>query len=239
MRAARPFVVCAVVALLGAMLAVPSVGAAADVQINGDAPGTVQNEIRITRNPANPLNLAVAYNDTIYGPGSPLGSSFSVDGGLTWTDTQLGVPPHPVIGSPDDGIPLLNIFDPFIDSDPAGDVFAGYIATNWAPPSGFFTFPPNGLFIERSTDGGATWSGPDLIKFDPGSPVGNPAYRFNDRPDMEIDKAGNVNVVWINDVGANMPFLPFSDIWFTRSGPAGPPAPGNPTGLDFTGVTTG
>ena len=61
--------------VVGAVLLLAGLAAAAgtDVQINGDLPGTVQNEIRITQNATNPANLVVAYNDAIGAPGgSPL-----------------------------------------------------------------------------------------------------------------------------------------------------------------------
>jgi hypothetical protein len=188
----------------------------------------VQNEIRITRNATDANNLVVAYNDAIGAASSPVGVSFSLDGGLTWSDRQLSVPTHPIVGSPDDGISLVFIFDPFIDSDSVGNVYAGYIATDGAGGG------PSGLYIERSQDKGQTWSGPTTIAFDLRSTLVPPgAYRFNDRPDMTMDGSDGVYVVWIRDVGVG---LATSDIHFTKSPPPGAPGPGNPTGLDFSGT---
>ena len=126
-------------AVLAALLVSGVAFAATDVKINGDAPGTVQNEVRIVRNPTDVNNLAVAYNDSIGQASTPLGISFSTDGGVIWTDRQLSVPAHPIIGSPDDGIALPFIFAPFIGAGPAGDLFAGYIAADG-------TFGGPGLF---------------------------------------------------------------------------------------------
>jgi|GEM_PF-3551471 len=226
----RISVVLLVAACLAAIAAAPG-AAAADIKVNNDNPGTVQNEVRITRNAADLQNLAVAYNDSIGAASSPLGISFSLDGGATWADRQLSVPTHPLAGTPDDGLALPAVFDPFIDSDPSGNIYAGYIA-NLGGAGG-----PGGLFIERSTDKGNSWFGPTTIAFDfRAAGPSDPNYRFNDRPDMMVDAAGNVLVVWIKDVGLT---APTSDIYFTRSGPPGAPAPGSPTGLDFSGGTAG
>jgi len=207
--------------------------AGTDVKINADAAGTVQNEIRITQNPADANNFIVAYNDNSGAASSPLGVSFSLDGGATWSDRQLAVPSHPVLGTADDGIGLSFIFDPFVGSDATGNIYAGYIATDGSLRG------PGGIYVERSTDKGQTWSGPTNIAFDVrGPPVpSNPdPYRFNDRPEMTVDGSNNVYVVWIKDVGSGQPT---SDIYFAKSPPPGPPVPGNPTGLDFTGGVAG
>lgn len=212
------------------LVQMPASLSGADVKINADAPGTVQNEIRITLNATDSNNLVVAYNDSIGAASSPLGISFTLDGGGTWADRQLGVPLHPILGTPDDGNPMGYIFDPYIDSDSQGNVYAGYIASIGGPGG------PSGLFIERSQNKGQVWSGPTTIAFDirasvPPPPPPDP-YRFNDRPDMTIDGSDNVYVVWIKDVGQTQPT---SDIYFAKSPPPGLPTPLNPTGLDFSG----
>jgi hypothetical protein len=204
---------------------------AANVKINSDAPGTVQNEVRVTRNATDGNNLVVAYNDSIGAASSPLGISLTLDGGATWADRQLAVPIHPLVGSPDDGLPMPYIFDPYIDSDSQGNIYAGYIAAIGGPGG------PSGLYIERSQTKGQVWSGPTTIAFDvraavPPPPPPDP-YRFNDRPDMTVDGSDNVYVVWIKDVGQAQPT---SDIYFAKSPPPGTPGPGNPTGLDFSGT---
>ncbi|MGH2691894.1 MAG: sialidase family protein [Actinomycetota bacterium] len=201
-------------------------GALSDVKVNSDAPGSVQNEVRITRNPATTGNLIVAYNDTVGASSSPVGISNSFNGGASWTDTQLGVPMHPTMGTP-----LGVIFDPFIDADSQGNVYAGYIATDGAAAGN------SGIYVERSQTGGGLWSGPTTVAFN-GAAMGpvDPAYRFNDRPDMTVDGSRNVYLVWIKDVGVG---LPTSDIYLARSPPPGVPSMGNPTGLDFTGLASG
>lgn len=223
----RRTVALAGLAVVFVVVAWSTASAGVDVQINADAPGSVQNEIRITRLATNPSNLVVAYNDNIGASASPLGVSYSLDGGATWTDKQLGIPIDPGTGGP-----MGFIFDPFIDSDSAGNVYAGYIAA-----TGSFT-GPSGIYIERSQDGGMTWSGPTTIAYN-GPAIGplDPTYRFNDRSDMTVDGSDNAHVVWIKDVGAGG--QPTSDIYYAKSPPPGTPGPGNPTGLDFTGASAG
>lgn len=217
-------------AVLAASLVPGGAGAAGDVKVNGDVPGTVQNEIRLTRNATDPNNFAMAYNDSIGGPASPLGISFTLDGGATWADRQLAVPLHPMLGTPDDHLALTAIFDPYIASDQSGNIYAGYIAN--AGHGG-----PNGIYIERSRDKGHSWSGPTIISFNlRAAGPGDPNYRFNDRPDITVDASGNALVVWIKDVGMT---TPASDIYFARSGPPSVPSGANPTGLDFTGAGAG
>ena len=122
----RILLVAAVVVTGAAAIA----GAGTDVKINSDVAGTVQNEIRITQNATDANNFVVAYNDNAGTSPSPLGVSYSLDGGASWTDLQLGTPTHPLSmpPTPDDGIALSFIFDPFIDSDSQGNIYAGYIA---------------------------------------------------------------------------------------------------------------
>jgi len=215
--------------LAAALIALPGT----DVKVNGDLSGTVQNEVRITQNPTDAQNFVVAYNDGANPsvPGS-LGVSFSTDGGATWADVQLAQPTHPALGT------TLNvIFDPAVASDSQGNIYALYIATVNA------SAPESGIFIERSTDKGQTWTPPatnptvidsNLPSLPPGGP--DSSYRFNDRGDMTVDVSDNVHVVWIKDVDVNQPT---SDIYYSKSPPPVPPGPGNPTGLDFTGLSPG
>ncbi|MCZ6690370.1 MAG: sialidase family protein [Planctomycetota bacterium] len=219
-----------VTAVILALFILKMVYAGTDVRMNSDAPGDVQNEVRITQNAAAlPLtnNLVVAYNDrTGSTSANPLGISYSTDGGVTWADTQLSVPTPPLAQA---NLPV--IFDPMIDSDSQGNIYAGYIGAAFAGSAA------SGIYIERSTDMGQTWSGPTEIDFNVGAlgPV-DPTFRFNDRCDMFVDSNNNVCVVWIKDVGVN---LSTSDIYFAKSPPPVPPTPFNPTGLDFTGFGPG
>ena len=224
-RIPGPAAACAALALW-----TPAVGqGGVDVQVNADPPGTVQNEVVLALNVANTQNLVMAFNDRVgSAPPTPIGVSTSQDGGGTWTDQQLSVPPNPFgPGS------LDVIFDPFLAWGPPSEFYAGYIATVNA------LSPQSGIFIERSDDGGVTWSGPTTIAIDPAAvgPV-DPGYRFNDRPHIDSAAHAFVAVTWIKDVGVN---LPTSDVYFTYSNPPfgpinSPPSP--PTNLLFTAPVT-
>ncbi len=207
-----------------AALAPPS-SAGNDVKANADGPGTVQNEVRIAHDFLHNA-LVVAYNDRIGSvPTTPIGISSSMNGGLTWLDTQLGVPQDPF--SPP-GVTLPNIFDPFISFGPPDNVYAGYIATAGG------VSPRSAICIERSIDGGVTWTGPTTIAANLGAigPI-DPNYRFNDRPTMHVSVFAQVAVTWIKDVGVNQPT---SDIYYASSPPppGPPPGPFPPTGLNFS-----
>jgi hypothetical protein len=219
----------AAIAALAAALYVPfnSARAGNDVKVNNDSPGTVQNEVRIAEDFIHGA-IVVAYNDRIGNtPPTPIGISFSMNGGTTWTDAQLSVPQDPF--SPP-GMTFPVIFDPFISFGPPDNVYAGYIATATG------NCPASGLFIERSIDGGMTWFGPTMIAANPGAVGANdPNYRFNDRPTMHVSVFAQVAVVWIKDVNCNMAW---SDVYYASSfPPPGPPMPGN-TGLSFAAPVT-
>lgn len=115
-------------------------GGGADVQVNQDPPGLVTNETSLTLNPMMPGNLVMAYNDQPYFGGPGPGISFSMDGGVTWTDRQLVYPAM-----------MNTAFDPSITADSAGFLYAAFICTdNMAGGA-------SGLFYWRSQDGGNTW----------------------------------------------------------------------------------
>ena len=197
--------------------------AGTDVKINSDLPalnpppGDVQNESRISVDPTNSQNLVTAYND---GAGTPnsLGISYSSDGGGMWTDVQIGTGlTHPSLLTT-----LDDVFDPYIEHDASGNVYAGYVARPSSPtlPGG----PESALYIEYSTNGGVSWSGRTVIVSDVNG--SGPTYRFNDRPTMDVG-ANDLAVTWIKDVDVNMPT---SDIYFSSS----PLAPG----LNFSAPIT-
>jgi hypothetical protein len=216
---------------IGALLLLAPLAAAqgTDQKINGDPPGTVQNETVLAIDTANPQNVVIAFNDRAgSAPPTPIGLANSQDGGLSWTERQLSVPPDPF--TPGN---LDVVFDPFLTWGPPNEFYAGYIATQNT------TGPASGIFVERSDDGGVSWSGPTTIAVDgpAGGPV-NPAYRFNDRPHIDSAPHGFVAVTWIKDVGVNQAT---SDIYFAYSNPPvgpinTPPFP--PTNLQFTTPVT-
>lgn len=194
--------------------------AGVDVRMNPtDAAGTVQNEVSLSLN-LNPgglvsggnVNLLAAYNDdpgNIAGPG--LGISYSTDSGATWTETAIGT------GVVFNATTLFNVFDPISASDTSGTLYAGYVATT--NNSG----DANGIYVQNSTDGGATWN-PEVAVINNGAAAGmnalaDPTFRFNDKPHLAVDTTGggfanNLYVAFIQDVGGTPDK---SDIRFARS----------------------
>ncbi|MBN3035255.1 MAG: S8 family serine peptidase, partial [Bacteroidales bacterium] len=178
----------------------------------------VQNEISMALlpgvTPGVPAVLLAAYNDHPFPGGPGLGVSYSNDGGLTWNPQNL---PYPF--NPFGGVPFVDAFDPTATADGNGDLYAAHISTdyNWG------TGPVSGLFVHKSTTGGATWTGPYTVAID-GPPSGSPDpnYRFNDRCQITADinpaspYYNNLYIVWIKDRGWNMP-LPYGDIYFSSS----------------------
>jgi hypothetical protein len=177
-----------------------------DLDITGPSPPYVQNETSLVQNPTNPQNLLVTYNDNPWS-GSPfgLGYSYTTDRGQNWTAGQL-----PVIT----GTNPTDHFDPISAGDNLGNLYAGYISTEGLGNN-------SGLYVHRSTDGGATWSGAVPVSTDrPASGSPDPNYRFNDKPHLAADTvsgtfANRLYATWIKDRGFNTG--PNSDIYFSWS----------------------
>lgn len=159
--------------------AVPSLGP--DTQLNGADPAgtdrTTQSEASIAVVGTGATAKVVAgWNDSRVGVAYS-GVGFSADGGATWTD--VSPLPSPPGGS--------NGGDPAVAVDKTAGPFAGrfYYAT-LASTSGGVSI----IGVARSTDGGATWSGPVTAS------VGVSSTSFNDKGLMTVGPEGNVYVSW-------------------------------------------
>jgi len=120
--------------LLAVLLAAPSLarGQYPNIRVS-DPASTDPQEIVISINPANPQNLAIAANIGYY--------YYSLDGGLTWTQgtvtSSFGVWGDPcVVFDADGGLYYAHLSNP--------DSTVGY----WL----------DRMVVQKSTDGGATWS---------------------------------------------------------------------------------
>ncbi len=138
-----------------------------------------QSETWITIDPNNPDNLIATANDLRY-MSHPFNMSawYSKDGGKTWghslTPNANGVY-ITVTGSG-------TIFDPGIAFNSKGEAFYLY---GFTQTGGDDDHGDNGLFLSKSTDGGATWLPEDV-------PVWmNDGQVFNDRFSMAIDYQEN------------------------------------------------
>ena len=205
--------------------------AGVDVKVNSSPANQVQNEVRLAIDPGNILNLVAAYNNqnAQVSPNS-LGISYSSDGGVTWGDTTLTGADNPFAPP---NTPFTRIFDPAAGGAPgAGDFFAAYIGADSGPaPNG--GGGPSGLFVDRSTTGGITWTGPTLVDSNPTAVLDpqnrDPNYRFNDRVHMDVDLVGILHATWIKDVDVGQPT---SDIYYNFANALVPVGIGN-TGLTF------
>lgn len=199
------------VLLWSALLSFPGAALAqwtggADVKVNQDPAGLNQVETSIALNPARPGNMLVVHNDQPWPGGPGLGYSYTLDGGLTWTDGQFAVPPG-----------MVMFFDPMAAADANGTLYAGGCVNDNTVNGN------SAVLIWSSPDGGITWAGPVTVSAD-GPQVPPAPATLNDRGHMAADDApgspfaGNVYVTWIRDVGTTGPS---SDCWFNASGPGG------------------
>jgi hypothetical protein len=132
----------------------------------------------------------------------------SPDGGRTWVSPHAPVIEHPTVP----GIPFED--KPYIVTDDTGGPFAGNIYVGWT----HFTLDESLIYFSRSTDGGATWSGPLRISTEAGLPR-------DDNGSVEgfdgaVGPDGTLDVVWSD--GTHIVFTSSRDggKHFDRSRPA-------------------
>jgi hypothetical protein len=106
----------------------------------------------LAANPANRRNLLVGVQQDRWSNGGARGnvSVHSKDGGRTW---KTVVPPGVSLCS---GGRYQRASDPWVDFSPNGTAYFMSLVTDNDLPSG--AFGKNGMVVNRSTDGGATWS---------------------------------------------------------------------------------
>jgi hypothetical protein len=161
-----------------------------------------RSESAILANPNNPLRIVASSKKfrNIQNYDFTLATSFSSDGGLTWHDSA-DVP------TPDWDM----LSDPTLAWDDAGNVFlVGLPANN--PPNGNVV----GIAVYKSTDGGQTWSNPNLIHTsgnddkqwvagdaNPSSPFHGRLYiAWDDGSTMRFARSLDHGTTWIG-VGSN------------------------------------
>ncbi len=120
-----------------------------DRRANQDYSCFPQDENSISINPTNGRNIVAGANDYRLGTGSS-GFYATTDGGNSWYDGIIPFPSAPAAQSRGEGF-IISGGDPVIAHDRAGVVYYAQI--------GFFRGDDtNGVFVQRSTNGGFTWS---------------------------------------------------------------------------------
>jgi hypothetical protein len=125
-------------------------------------------------------------------------AGFSSDGGKTWGETSLpfsACAPN-AIADPFTGSAYNRASDPWVSIGPDGTAYAaGLLATNSTDGG----INDTGVATVTSTDGGRTWSNPNLERADQGtSPIFEATHFFNDKESITADPvhAGTAYVVW-------------------------------------------
>jgi hypothetical protein len=146
-----------------------------NIQVNSDHTTQVQNEEMVCINPTNTANAVAIWRDFREGY-RRVGVGYTFDAGQTWHDTLLYVPPHP------------RQSDPVLTVDDDGTYYACTLTLEWSMNE------PSGIYIQKSTDGGMSWSDP-YIAIDSVQGV------FEDKQWMTLDRTsgptnGNIYISW-------------------------------------------
>lgn len=114
-----------------------------NIRVNDDTTDQLQNEEQIVMNPTDTTNMVAVWRDFRLGY-RQVTYAYTYDGGLTWEQDLFSEPQY------------IWDSDPGLTVDTAGNFYAVILSYN-------STLEPNGLFVYKSTDGGATWSGPVTV----------------------------------------------------------------------------
>lgn len=114
-----------------------------NIRVNNDTTNQVQNEEQIVMNPTDTTNMVAVWRDFRLGY-RQVTYAYTYDGGLTWEQDLFSEPQY------------IWDSDPGLTVDTAGNFYAVILSYN-------STSEPNGLFVYKSTDGGATWSEPVTV----------------------------------------------------------------------------
>jgi hypothetical protein len=149
---------------------------------------TPQNETTIAVNPTNPNNLVAGANDyrtccDLTGLNDGTGFAYySFDGGVTWSDVQL--PGLTVETGGQGNFKIMDSAgDPVIAFGPDGTAYYANIVFSRVSPA-------SGIAVSSSSDGGRTWSAPNMVAYS------KSANFFNDKEWIAAGPDGRVVVTW-------------------------------------------
>ena len=129
----------------------------------------------VALNPTNPANLVGVWQQDRWSNGSANGvlTGVSRDGGQTWATVMVPFS-RCAGGNPANGGDFERASDPWVTFAPNGDVYQMALARNDSNPD-------SAMLVSKSTDGGATWSDPVVLRFDADPRV------FNDKDSITAD----------------------------------------------------
>ncbi|MCX7909026.1 MAG: T9SS type A sorting domain-containing protein [Ignavibacteria bacterium] len=151
--------------------------------ING---GGGQSETFIARHPNNPNIIVAASNDMRYNSASSgfrMAAYYSTNGGKTWSTSLTPKNADVFIPTPSSG-GMTNV-DPGLAFDSKGNLYYSYI---FAQVSNDGDIEDGGVFMNRSTDGGKTWSEPIPVSYSVG---GGGSQDAHDKPFIACDANPN------------------------------------------------
>lgn len=161
-----------------------------NVPVSHDPTGHFQGEPSIAISPRDPSNLAAAWIDYSLDNSPAVASSYSVDGGQSWSNAVFL--PHNLGGYPYQG-------DPVIAADDEGNFYLVLI-------SFFSGVNYNGaIYVAKSTDQGVSWPSSLFRRLD------NDAA-LEDKPWIMVDRGSTPNRIYVA-WSHNLP----QEIWFARS----------------------
>ena len=149
----------------------------------------------VDANPANPANLIAGWQQDRWSNGGArsLMSGYSMNGGQTWTPVMV-----PGISLCSGGT-FDRASDPWVTISPDGTAYFMSLSFMNDEPNG--AGGDNALFVNRSIDGGVSWSGPQTLILDTDGQI------FNDKNAMTADPVNSnfVYAVWDRLVDFTLP----------------------------------
>lgn len=148
--------------------------------------GGGQSETFIARSPLNPNIIVAGANDMRYNTsaaGYRMAAYYSTDGGKTWSTSLTPKNADVFIPTPSSG-GLTNV-DPGLAFDSKGNLYYCYIVGQVTNDG---DLQDGGVFINKSTDGGKTWSDPIPVSYSVG---GGSQQDSHDKPFIACDANPN------------------------------------------------